>query len=103
LSKILSLASDIQKYLGVSIKAGNTKGGSITVPLTSCFTALDLSVLQIKTKNVSCHIADSKPVKQEVKSTMILPLSVFPDKRFSENCQNQYRDKTRQKSIRTMS
>ena len=38
---------------------GNTKGGSITVPLTSCLTHLDLSVLQIKTKFVSCHAADS--------------------------------------------
>jgi hypothetical protein len=32
---------------------GNTKGGSITVPLTSCLTSLDKSVLQIKTKFVS--------------------------------------------------
>jgi hypothetical protein len=44
--------------------AGNTKGGSITVPLTSCLAGLDWSVLQIKTTIVSCHIADSKPVKQ---------------------------------------
>jgi hypothetical protein len=29
--------------------------------------------LQIKTKIVSCHTADSKPVKQEVKGTVILP------------------------------
>jgi hypothetical protein len=29
---------------------GNTKGGSITVPLTSCLTGLDESVLKIKTK-----------------------------------------------------
>jgi hypothetical protein len=34
--------------------------------------------LQIKTKNVSCHAADSKPVKQEVNSTVILPPLVFP-------------------------
>ncbi len=44
--------------------AGNTKGGSITVPLTSCLTGLDLSVLQIKTKIVSCHTADSKPLNR---------------------------------------
>ncbi len=56
---------------------GNTKGGSITVPLTSCLTALDLSVLQINTKIVSIHIADSKPVKQEVNGTVILPPLVF--------------------------
>jgi hypothetical protein len=59
-------------------KPGNTKGGSITVPLTSCLTGLDYSVLQIKTKNVSCHTADSKRVKQEVYGTMILPPLVFP-------------------------
>jgi hypothetical protein len=63
------------------VQAGNTKGGSIIVQLTSCLTGLDWSVLQIKTKIVSCHTADSKPVKQEeqeVNSTVILPPSVFP-------------------------
>ncbi len=55
-------------------KPGNTKGGSITVPLTSCLTGLDQPVLQIKTKIVSCHSAYFKPVKQEVNCTMILPL-----------------------------
>jgi hypothetical protein len=34
--------------------------------------------LQVKTKIVSCHTADSKPVKQEVNGTMILHPSVFP-------------------------
>jgi len=53
---------------------GNTKGGSITVPLISCLTDLDYSILQIKTKNVNCNTANSKPVKQEVSSTVILPL-----------------------------
>jgi hypothetical protein len=41
---------------------------------------LDLSVLQIKTKIVSCHTADSKPVKEEVNGTKILPPLVFPGK-----------------------
>jgi len=41
-------------------------------------TGLDWSVLQIKTKIVSCHTADSKPVKQEVNSTVMLPPLVFP-------------------------
>ncbi len=59
-------------------KAGNTKGGSISVPLTSCLTGLDKFVLQIKTKIVTCHKADSKPVKQEVNGTVILPPLVFP-------------------------
>jgi len=63
-------------------KAENTKGGSINVPLTSCLTGLDLSVWQIKTKIVSCHTADSKPVKQEVNSTvMLLPL-LFPGSKY---------------------
>jgi hypothetical protein len=35
--------------------------------------------LQIKTTIVSCHTADSKPVKQEVNSTMILLPLVFPE------------------------
>ena len=56
----------------------NTKGGSITVPLISCLTGLDLSVLQIKTKIVSCHIPNYKPVKQEVNGTVILSPLVFP-------------------------
>jgi hypothetical protein len=53
---------------------GNTKGGSITVPLTSCLTSLDWSDFQMKTKIVSGLTADSKPVKQEVNGTMISPL-----------------------------
>jgi hypothetical protein len=57
---------------------GNTKEGSITVPLTSCLNGLDLYVLQIKTKFVSCHTTDSKLVKQEVNSTVILLPLVFP-------------------------
>ncbi len=58
--------------------SGNTKGGSITVLLTSCLTGLDSSVLQIKTKIVSSHTTDSKPDKQEVNGTVILPPLVFP-------------------------
>jgi hypothetical protein len=54
---------------------GNTKGGSITVPLTSYLNGLDEPVLQ---KNVSSHTDDSKPVKQENIGTMILPPLVFP-------------------------
>ncbi len=39
--------------------------------------------MQIKTKIVNCHTADSKPVKQEVKGTVILPPLVFPGQRLS--------------------
>jgi hypothetical protein len=60
-------------------QTGNTKGGSITVPLTPCLTVLDKSALQIKTNIVSCHTAGSKPVKQEVNGTVKLPPLVFPD------------------------
>ncbi len=34
--------------------------------------------LAINTKTVSCHTADSKPVKQEVNGTVILHPLVFP-------------------------
>ncbi len=54
---------------------GMLKG--ITVLLTSCLTGLDYSVVQIN-KKLSSHTADSKPVKQEVNSTVILPPLVFP-------------------------
>jgi len=54
------------------VYAGNTKRGSIIVPLTSCLTGLD-SILQIKTKIVSCHTADSKPVKQKLNGKVIRP------------------------------
>ncbi len=55
--------------------AGNIKGGSITVLIDLLF---DWFRLQIKTKIVSSHAADCKPIKQEVKGTMILPPLVFP-------------------------
>ncbi len=59
------------------MRRGNTEGGSITVPLTSCLAGLDKSVLQIKTTIATCHSADSKPVKQEVNGKVILPPLVF--------------------------
>jgi hypothetical protein len=63
----------IKIFIERCLKPGNNKGGSITVPLTSCLTGLEQSVLQRKTKIVSGHTADSKPVKQEVNGTVILP------------------------------
>jgi len=60
------------------VSPGDTEGESISVQLTSCLTGLDYSVWKIKTKIFSCHTADSKPVKQEVNGTMILPHLVFP-------------------------
>jgi hypothetical protein len=69
-----------------NVKAGNTKGGTITVLLTSCLTGLDKSVLQIKTKIVSSHTADFKPVKQEVNGTVVHPPLVFLGQGFELTC-----------------
>ncbi len=69
--------TDFVKVSKQNLTARNTKGGSITILLTSCLTGLDMSVLQIKTKNVTCHTADYKQVKQEVNGTVILPPLVF--------------------------
>ncbi len=65
-------------HKGILYFSQDTKGGSITVLLTSSLTGLDLSVWQIQTKIVSCHAADSKPVKQEVSRTVILPPFSIP-------------------------
>jgi hypothetical protein len=46
---------------------------------------LDYSLLQTKTKIVSCRTADSKPVKQEVNCTVILPPLVFPAPSIPQN------------------
>jgi hypothetical protein len=40
----------------------------------------------IKTKIVSSHTADSKPVKQEVNSTVIPSPLVFPDETHAHGC-----------------
>jgi hypothetical protein len=41
--------SEVKKRNPVLVLPGNTRGGSIIVPLTSCLTGLDCSVLQMKT------------------------------------------------------
>jgi len=53
---------------------GNTKGGSIPVPLTSCLTGLELAVKQLTIFIFICKTDYSKPVKQEVNGTVILLL-----------------------------
>jgi hypothetical protein len=58
-------------------QAGNTKGGSITVLLNSVSTGLE-SAAWLLTFFVFICKTDSKPVKQEVNSTVILPPLVFP-------------------------
>ena len=56
--KFFSRSSTLAFVLQLILSTGNTKGGGITVLLTSCLTGLDLYVLQIKTKIVSCHTAE---------------------------------------------
>ncbi len=57
---------------------GNTKGGKHHCTIDLLFDWFGFSLLQIYTKIVSCHTANSKPVKQEVDGTVILPPLVFP-------------------------
>jgi len=57
---------------------GNTKGGKYHCTIDLLFDLFGLACFGNKTKIVSCHTADSKPVKQEVSGTMKVPLLVFP-------------------------
>jgi hypothetical protein len=57
---------------------GNTKGGSITVLLASCLTGLESAVWQLTIFVFICKTDQSKPIKQEVNGTVILPPFVFP-------------------------
>ncbi len=51
--------------------------------------------MQLKTKIVSCHTADSKPVKQEVNGTVILPPLVFPGQSVRETEGEKERERKR--------
>ncbi len=57
---------------------GLLKGVSIIVPLTSCLTGLEQAVRQLTIFVFICKTDSSKPVKQEVNGTLILPPLVFP-------------------------
>jgi len=46
-SKLLSFFKTLQCLIGHTHTPGNTKGGSITVPLTSCLTGLESAVWQL--------------------------------------------------------
>ncbi len=59
-------------------KPGNSKGGSITIPLNSCLTGLELAVWQLTIFVFICKTDQSKSLKQEVNTTVILPPLVFP-------------------------
>ncbi len=62
----------------VCLGSGNTKEGSITVPLISCLTGLESAVWQLTMFVFICKTDYSKPVKLEVNGTMILPPLVLP-------------------------
>ncbi len=59
-------------------RAGNTKRGSITVPLTSYLTGLESAVRLLTIIVLICKTDLSKLVKQEINGTVILPPLVFP-------------------------
>jgi hypothetical protein len=63
---------------GRFVEPGNTKGGSITVPLTSCLTGLESALWQLTIFVFICKTDLSEPVQQEVNGTVILPPLVFP-------------------------
>jgi hypothetical protein len=61
------------------VSAGNTKRGSITVVLISCLTGLESAIWQLPIFVFISKTSQSKPVKQEVNGTVILPPPlVFP-------------------------
>ncbi len=57
---------------------GNTKGGSMTVPLISCLNGLESAVWQLTIFVFIWKTDLSKPVKQEVNSTVIFPPFSIP-------------------------
>jgi hypothetical protein len=59
-------------------EAGKTKGGSITVPLTSSLTGLESAVWQLTIFVFICKADFYKPVKQGVNGTVILPPFSIP-------------------------
>ncbi len=64
---------------------GNTKRGSIAVPLTSCLTGLESAAWQMTIFVFICKTDSFKPVKQEVNGTVILSPLVFPESTHSIN------------------
>ncbi len=62
----------------LNVDPGNTEGGKYHCTIDLLFDWFGLVCFANKNKNFSCHTADSKPVKQEVNGTVILPPLVFP-------------------------
>ncbi len=78
LDNVTSIRILVSIYIIMRYQSGNTKGGSITVPLTSCLTGLESAVRQLTIFIFICKTDKSKPVKLEVNGTVILPPLVFP-------------------------
>jgi hypothetical protein len=75
-------------------KPGNTTGGSITVHLTSCLTALESAVWQLAIFVFICKTGQSQQVKQEVNGIVILPPLIFPEETFHSLCLKENENRT---------
>jgi hypothetical protein len=73
-------------FLQSIYSAGNTKGGKYCCTIDQCLTGLESAVWQLTIFVFICKTDESKPVKQEVNDTAILPPLVFPVQ-FSMICQ----------------
>jgi hypothetical protein len=78
-------------------QTGNTKGGSITLPLTSCLIGLESAVWLLTIFVFLCKTDKSKPVKQEINGTVIVPPLAFPEANIANSykmwetlCQNSF-------------
>jgi len=63
---------ELIKVITWYLDQGTLKGGSITVPLTSCLTSFEMCVCAIQNSVHPAQRHISKPVKQEVNCTVIL-------------------------------
>jgi hypothetical protein len=73
------LLIQLVQLIPLNMRPGNTKGASITVPLTSCLTGLESAIWLLTIFVFICKTEKSRPVKQEVNGTVILLPLVFPD------------------------
>jgi hypothetical protein len=67
---ISNMSSRLQTLYSTVVKPWNTKGGSITAPLTSCLTGFESAV-----RELTIFVYICKTDKQEVNSTVIFQYS----------------------------
>jgi hypothetical protein len=70
-----------------------------TVLLTSCLTGLESAVWQLTIFVFICKTDKSKPVKQEVNGTVILPPLAFPGRTLASSSQGQWFKSTAAKTF----